>query len=55
MCPQWPLVVTTAIFQLPSNGAAVAGVAKQVIAKTADRAAAPIRLPIMKVLIVALS
>ena len=49
MTPQWPLVVTRAMFQLPSNGAAAAGGVKAMIAKAVDRAKAHIRLPVMRV------
>ena len=45
--PQWPLVVTRTMFQLPSYWDAVAGAAKQRIAKAAARAKAHRRLPIM--------
>jgi hypothetical protein len=53
--PQWPLVVTRTILQLPSNLAASAGGAKQKVAKAMARAKARIFLPIMGVLLVALS
>jgi hypothetical protein len=49
--PQWPLVVTATMSQFPSNCAAFAGGAEQMIAKAVDRAKAHIRLPIMGVLI----
>src|SRR6185436_11291691 len=49
MTPQWPLVVTRAMFQLPSNGAAAAGRAEAMIAKAVDRTKAQKRLPIMRV------
>ena len=49
MTPQWPLVVTRAMCQAPSNGAAAAGRAEAVIAKAVDRTKAHIRLPIMRV------
>ena len=48
---QWPLVVTATMLQFPSNGAAIADGAEQMIAKTVDRAKARIRLPIMEVLL----
>jgi hypothetical protein len=49
--PQWPLVVTATMSQFPSNCAAFAGGAEQMIAKAVERAKAHIRLPIMGVLI----
>jgi hypothetical protein len=49
--PQWPLVVTATMSQFPSNWAAFAGEAEQMIAKALDRAKAHIRLPIMGTLI----
>jgi hypothetical protein len=49
--PQWPLVVTAIILQLPSNTAAIAGGAKQMIAKAVNSAKPRMRLPIMEVLI----
>jgi hypothetical protein len=48
--PQWPLVVAATMRQAPSNWAAIAGGAAQLIAKAVDRAKAHIRLPIMGVL-----
>ena len=45
--PQWPLVVTATMSQFPSNCAAFAGGAEQMIAKAVDRAKARIRLLIM--------
>jgi hypothetical protein len=52
MTPQWPLVVTWAMFQLPSNGAAAGGGAKPMIAKAVNRAKTYIRLPAMRVPII---
>jgi hypothetical protein len=49
--PQWPLVVTATMFQFPSNWAAIAGGAKQMIAKAVERAKARIQLAILGVLI----
>ena len=51
MLPQWPLVVTANMLQFPSNWAAIAGSAEQMIAKAIDRTKAHRRLPIMTVLI----
>src|SRR4029077_20725728 len=48
--PQWPLVVTSTMFQFPSNFAAVAGAAKQRVAIAADKAKADMRLLIMRIL-----
>ena len=50
MVPQWPRVVEATMLQSPSNWAAIAGGAEQIIAEAADRAMAHIRLPIMGVL-----
>ena len=55
MMPQWPLVVVSTIFQLPSNLAAIAGRAKQRIAREAAIATAHRRLPIMKALMLVVS
>src|SRR6478609_744525 len=51
ICPQWPRVVTATMLQLPSNWAASAGGAEQMIAKAVARAKARIRVPTMEVLI----
>ena len=51
MLPQWPLVVTANMLQFPSNWAAIAGGAEQMVAKANDRAKAHRQLPVMKVLI----
>ena len=42
--PQWPDVVVTIMFQLPSNGEALTGDARQKIARAAENAHAYIRL-----------
>src|SRR5262245_12460961 len=51
MTPQWPLVVTASMFQLPSKVAAVAGRTEQKTANAVARAKAHRRLAIMGVLI----
>src|SRR5581483_618897 len=48
MMPQWPLVVVSTIFQLPSKGEANAGAAKA--RRAVERAKTRIRLPIIGVL-----
>ena len=45
--PQWPLVVTATMRQFPSNCAAFAGGAEQMIAKAVDTTKAHMRMPIM--------
>ena len=50
MVPQWPRVVTATMLQLPSDWAAIADEAEQMIA--VDRANAHIRLPIMGVFLI---
>lgn len=50
--PQWPLVVTRTMCQLPSYGDAVAGAANERSAKVVVTAKARSRLPIMGVLMV---
>src|SRR6476469_9002327 len=50
--PQWPLVVTSTMFQFPSNLAAVAGAANHRVAIAADKARADMRLLIMGILTV---
>src|SRR5262245_11954414 len=51
MTPQWPLVVTASIFQLPSKVAAVAGETEQKTTNAVARVKAHRRLAIMGVLI----
>src|SRR5262245_2041049 len=51
MTPQWPLVVTASMFQLPSTVAAVAGGTEQKTANAVARAKTHKRLAIMGVLI----
>jgi hypothetical protein len=48
ICPQWPWVVTATMLQFPSNLAAIAGGAEQMIAKTVGRAKTHLRLAIME-------
>lgn len=55
MLPQWPRVVSATMLQFPSNLAAIAGGAEQMIAEAADRTMVHIRLPIMGILIRVLS
>src|SRR5262245_20334592 len=54
MTPQWPLVVTASMFQLPSKVAAVAGGTNQKTANVVARVKAHRRLAIMGVLILVL-
>jgi hypothetical protein len=49
MVPQWPRVVTAIMLQLPSNLAAIAGGAEQMIAEAAARAKAGVRLRIIAI------
>src|SRR5262245_51144485 len=51
MTPQWPLVVTASIFQLPSKVAAVAGETEQKTTNAVARVKAHRRLAIMGILI----
>src|SRR5262245_53496212 len=46
--PQWPRVVTAPGSQFPSNWAAIAGGAEQMIAKAVHKANSRVRLPIME-------
>ncbi len=47
MYPQWPRVVSATMLQYPSNRAAAAGSAEQIIAEAANKATLLIRLPII--------
>jgi hypothetical protein len=51
MLSQWPRVVWATTLQFPSNGAASADGAQQMIAEATVRVMARIRLSIMKVLL----